>query len=268
MPRNDDDLTINRDSRNDPIPRIEEYDEAISPGRLGIESSRQRVDETSTSFAIALGADAPPLELIRVNAGSFLFGSNREDPERLASETIQQRVAISKPYYLGKHEVTHEQFKALTGENPSRFDGQGTPINNITYDQINQFITKLDQKLVEAGYINLKARLPSQEEWEYAARCGEPGAHAGISGDDLSEYAWFDAGSGRPLPVGSLKPNLWGFHDMYGNMEEVTIDGHMRGGSFKSTHENQLRSASVRYLNTTFVRDLRIGFRVLIEETD
>jgi formylglycine-generating enzyme required for sulfatase activity len=139
------------------------------------------------------------------------------------SERYERVVTISKPFYLGKYEVTQEQWVAVMGEgsNPAEFKGRSNPVERVSWDDAQVFIQKLNQK--EGGN---KYRLPTEAEWEHAARAGTTTEY--FFGDDpaaLGQYAWFDKNSqGTTHPVGEKKPNPWGLYDIYGNVWEWMAD--------------------------------------------
>lgn len=132
------------------------------------------------------------------------------------------RVTIDRPFYIGKYEVTQAQWRRVMGNNPSTFQGakvdgpsDNMPVENITWDDAQAFIQRLNAMEKTTRY-----RLPTEFEWEYAARAG---AEGDIAWSDIREQAW--AGSNRSTrPVGSMKPNAWGLHDMLGNVWEWVQD--------------------------------------------
>jgi len=155
------------------------------------------------------------LEMIRIEAGTFVMGSNVYDEEK-----PPHRVRISRPFYIGKYPVTQGQWQAVMGSNPSYFKGDNLPVEQVSWHDAVEFCQKLSD---ETGR---KYRLPTEAEWEYAARAGSKGKYS--FGDDqnrLGEYAWFDGNSGKKThPVGQKKPNDWGLYDMHGNVWEWVQD--------------------------------------------
>ncbi len=125
---------------------------------------------------------------------------------------------IIKAFYIGRYEVTQKQWQAVMGNNPSYFKkcGDNCPMENVTRNEAQEFIRKMNQR-GEGTY-----RLPTEAEWEYAARAGSDTNYC--FGDDISQlyqYAWYDANSEKSThPVGQLKPNYWGLYDMHGNVWE------------------------------------------------
>jgi formylglycine-generating enzyme required for sulfatase activity len=139
-----------------------------------------------------------------------------------SDETHVHEVHISKAFYLGKHEVTQGQWQAVMGTNPSNLKGDATlPVENVSWENVQAFIHQLNAK--EGG---TKYRLPTEAEWEYAARAGTTTAYS--FGDDqrqLGEYGWYSENSGSNTHlVGQKKPNAWGLYDMHGNIWEWVQD--------------------------------------------
>jgi formylglycine-generating enzyme required for sulfatase activity len=169
--------------------------------------------------------DLPPtfrnrigMEFVLIRAGEFYMGS--EDGED--NEKPVHLVRITRPFYLGKYQVTQIQWEAVMGSNPSHFTGDpNRPVENVSWNDTQEFLQRLGEK--EKGYLY---RLPTEAEWEYAARAGKWTEYC--FGDDpqlLRKYAWYDENSGGTThPVGQLKPNVWGLYDMHGNVWEWVQD--------------------------------------------
>ena len=133
-------------------------------------------------------------------------------------------VRISTPFYLGQYEVTQGQWQAIMGDNPSRFRGDvKLPVESVSWEDVQEFIRRLNTREGGSRY-----RLPTEAEWEYAARAGTTTAYS--FGDDpgrLGDYAWFADNAGdRTHPVGQKNPNPWGLYDMHGNVWEWVQDWH------------------------------------------
>ena len=164
-------------------------------------------------------ANSINIEFILIQAGSFMMGSPPNSEER--NETPLHKVTISKPFYLGKYQVTQEQWEAVMGNNPSRFKGPKHPVDSVSWNDTQEFIKRLNAKERHNRY-----RLPTEAEWEYAARAGTTTAY--FFGDDssaLSGYAWyFGSSDSASHPVGQKPPNAWGLHDVHGNVFELTHD--------------------------------------------
>jgi formylglycine-generating enzyme required for sulfatase activity len=155
------------------------------------------------------------MELVLIRPGSFIMGDDQGgDDERPA-----HKVTITKPFYLGKYEVTQRQWKSLMGNNPSAFPGPKNPLENVSPADCQTFIKKLNEKFGDRG---AKFSLPTEAQWEYACRAGSTGKYCfGNDERRLGEYAWFAGNSqGETHPVGEKKPNAWGLYDMHGNVAE------------------------------------------------
>jgi len=130
--------------------------------------------------------------------------------------------------------VTQAQWQAVMGDNPSRFKGDTLPVEQVSWKDVQKFTQFLNAREGDTKY-----RLPTEAEWEYAARAGTTTAYS--FGDDprqLGEYAWFGENSGTTThPVGQKKPNPWGLYDMHGNVLEWVQDWYSKNAykSFMST---------------------------------
>ena len=165
------------------------------------------------------------MEVIWCPPGDFVMGSPRTEEGRYDDEN-QVNVKISKGFWMGKYEVTQEQWKALMLSNPSMYSGDNLPVESINWDNVQEFLKKLNEK-IETGS-GVKVVLPTEAQWEYACRAGEKGPY---SGGTSNEVAWhrYNSGSithriGTTHPVGTKKPNAWGLYDMHGNVSELCSD--------------------------------------------
>jgi len=153
------------------------------------------------------------MEFVRVRPGSFTMGDKNGE----ANEKPVHEVTITRAFCLGKYEVTQEQWQAVMGSNPSRSKGAKNPVENVSWDECQSFLRKLNER--QPGK---RLRLPTEAEWEYACRAGS--ATRFSFGDDqasLGQHAWFLDNSGRTThPVGEKKPNPWGLCDVHGNVSE------------------------------------------------
>lgn len=173
-----------------------------------------------------------------IPAGSFLMGSPEEEPGRTADEGPRHHVTLTRPFYLGVTEVTQGQWRAVMDDNPSFFRGHDLPVENVSWDECQEFIRRLNEREKTNRY-----RLPSEAEWEYACRAGSdrrfsfgedvgPAVNRdklryyfGDEGDELGAYAWYGNVSGNVThPVALKKPNAWGLYDMHGNVAEWCKD--------------------------------------------
>jgi formylglycine-generating enzyme required for sulfatase activity len=161
-------------------------------------------------------------EMVVIPAGSFDMGSNKD-----ASEQPVHRVTIARAFAIGRTEVTQGQWKAVMGNNPSKFDacGDNCPVEQVSWDDAQAFIEKLNAKT------GRQYRLPTEAEWEYACRAGARQEYCG--GDKPDSIAWHGA-LATPVgnsdkttnPVATRAANAWGLYDMSGNVWEWVEDSY------------------------------------------
>ena len=178
--------------------------------------------------------DGVKMEFVLIGAGQFMMGS-RESAEELAkrmkdgkadlfkNERPAHKVTITKPFFLGKYEVTQGQWQAVMANDLSWFAGPKNPVEEVSWTDCQKYMAKLNEKLRAAG---AKFSLPTEAQWEYACRAGTT-TQFDFSDDPakLDEYAWRRDNAKRTThPVGQKKPNAWGLYDMYGNVWEWTAD--------------------------------------------
>lgn len=159
------------------------------------------------------------LDLIAIQPGTFQMGNK----EREQTENPVTRVTISKPFWLGRTEVTQAQWEAVMGKNPSGFKGANLPVETISWTDAMLFCERLTNRERDAGRLptGFHYALPTEAQWEYACRAGTTGQFAG----DVEAMAWHYANSGgRTHDVALKLPNAWGFYDMVGNVSEWCSD--------------------------------------------
>jgi formylglycine-generating enzyme required for sulfatase activity/tRNA A-37 threonylcarbamoyl transferase component Bud32 len=156
------------------------------------------------------------LDMVLIPAGKFMMGSPESEPGRQQNET-QHEVTLTKPYYLGKYEVTQEQWQSVMGNNPSISTKRAKlPVTDVSWLDCQEFIKNLNSK-TNGGY-----RLPTEAEWEYACRAGTTTAY---SMEVIYKFANYNGGpAGSTDEVGSYKPNAFGLYDMHGNVREWCED--------------------------------------------
>jgi formylglycine-generating enzyme required for sulfatase activity len=173
-------------------------------------------------------------DFVRIQPGEFMMGCSPGDNECLPEERPSHKVRITKGFEIGRYEVTQRQWEALMGSNPSQFKGEDLPVENVnTWAMVEQYLAKLNA--LDDGYVY---RIPTEAEWEYAARAGSTGP----SFAPLDSVAWHGANAITPAmmsqllsspapgpivrthPGGQLLANAWGLYDMQGNVWEWTTD--------------------------------------------
>jgi formylglycine-generating enzyme required for sulfatase activity len=169
----------------------------------------------STAQNPASTKNAVGMEFVKIAPGEFMMGCSTGDSECQADEKPEHRVQITKAFEIGKYEVTQAQWQAVMGSNPSTIKGDDHPVETISKEEAQDFLAKLTAR--NDGY---RYRLPTEAEWEYAARAGGPAAPA-----SLDDVAWYAANSDdQTHPVGQKKPNAWGLYDTLGNVREWVSD--------------------------------------------
>lgn len=223
------------------------------------------------------------LDLVLISPGSFTMGSPSPDQDRVPDEGPLRQVQITKAFYLGKYEVTQDQYKGVMGRNPSNLLAGSQPVEMVSWEDAAAFCKKLGAELTRS------IRLPTEAEWEYACRAGTQTRF--YWGEDphhsrIGDYAWHGKNSGgRPRVVGLKKPSGWGLYDMAGNVWEWCSDWYaetyaglsgtdpqgpllgktrvLRGGGFLCVAQD-CRSAS-RSDGSPLGRNDCIGFRIVLD---
>jgi formylglycine-generating enzyme required for sulfatase activity len=211
------------------------------------------------------------IALIHLCGGTFVMGSTQNDPTADADEKPAHSVTLSD-FWIGKTEITNGQYGFLL---QTYHEGEANlPVVDATWEN------------ADAACRRLGGRLPTEAEWEYAARAGSTTTWSfGADEKRLGDYAWFkDNAGGRPHPVGTKKANAWGLHDLYGNAWEWVADGYglypagaqtdpapkgenhvLRGGCFTSRPEH-MRTTN-RQWHAPGEKSPYFGFRCVLERT-
>jgi len=229
---------------------------------LGLPQVIQAQDAINRSFATLELRPNDDLNMVVIPAGRFTMGSEKNKDE------MPPHSVYVRSFLMGKTEVTQKQWQEVMGRNPSRFAacGPDCPVEMVSWEDVQQFIAKLNQKTGQ------KYRLPSEAEWEYAARAGSTAEWSyGNDGSKLGDDAWFGQNSGgKTHRVGQKLPNSFGLFDIHGNVAEWTQDcwhkdylGAPKDGSVWDTGcDSDLRVLRGGSWFTNYPVYLRSGYRV------
>jgi formylglycine-generating enzyme required for sulfatase activity len=181
-----------------------------------------------------------PTNMAFIPAGTFTMGSSTNEPSRNANEGPQTHVTLSRGFWIGRYEVTQREYLDVTGTNPSVFPGDlSRPVSSVSWPDATNYCWLLTQRELAAGRIPAGSyyRLPTEAEWEYAARAGASTRFSYGEDSDytsLTNYAWHFLNAGLTVhPVGQKRPSPWGLYDMHGNVWEWCQDwlGDLPGGT-------------------------------------
>ncbi len=212
------------------------------------------------------------IDMVRVEAGTFTMGATPEMENPWDGEKPTHQVTLTNDYYIGKYEVTQALWKAVMGNNPSNFKGDNLPVEMVSWDECQEFISKLN------SITGKTFRLPTEAEWEYAARGGKKSRGYQYSGsNNLADVAWYEDNSGsKTHAVGSKQANELGIYDMSGNVWEWCQDWK---GSYSSSSQvnptgansgsNRVYrgggwSGNARYCRSSCRFSVTPGFRIFI----
>jgi formylglycine-generating enzyme required for sulfatase activity len=216
----------------------------LPEGEHVFRAEKDGFDPVERSVFVAVGTEqtislnlAPELDMVAIEGGCFMMGSPDDEPERDKDEGPRHEVCV-KPFELGRYEVTFAAWDACVADGGCEAipDDEGwgrdrRPVINVSWQQANEYVRWLNNNGGKRGY-----RLPSEAEWEYAARAGTTTPFATgdcISTDQANFDGTFEYGDcpdptnldlHRTQPVGSYAPNPWGLYDMHGNINEFVAD--------------------------------------------
>ena len=225
--------------------------------------------------------DGINIDMVRVEARTFTMGATPEMENPFDWEKPTHQVTLTNDYYIGKYEVTQALWQAVMGNNPSKFNGDNLPVENVSWNDCQEFISKLNR------ITGKTFRLPTEAEWEYAARGGKKSKGYQFSGsNNISDVAWYKDNSGsKTHAVGSKQANELGIYDMSGNVFEWCQDWFGSYSSSSQVNPISANSGSLRVIrggswnfNASFCRssyryghspDLRyddLGLRLVLSE--
>jgi formylglycine-generating enzyme required for sulfatase activity len=188
---------------------------------------------SSTSSTVSLSAELNKLinNMVYVSGGTFIMGGDES-----SDQTPTHSVTLSS-YYICKYEVTQALWRAVMGSNPSKFKGDNLPVEQVSWNDCQTFINRLN------SYTGRNFRLPTEAEWEFAARGGNYSRHYKYSGSNyIGDVAWYTDNSGnRTHPVGTKQANELGLYDMSGNVWEWCSDWY---GSYSSYSQSNPTGAT------------------------
>ena len=179
--------------------------------------------------------------MVKVSGGTFTMGATSEMENPYTDEKPTHQVTLSS-YYIGETEVTQALWKAVMGSNPSHFKGDNLPVEEVSWNDCQTFISKLN------SLTGKRFRLPTEAEWEFAARGGNQSRHTQYSGSSrIDDVAWYDGNSGyNTHPVKTKQPNELGIYDMTGNVWEWCQDWKGSYSSYAQTNPTGASSGSYR----------------------
>ena len=200
-----------------------------SSNTLGYSSASSSMSSGSNTISIPV-KNGISIEMVKVEAGTFMMGATSEMKGPYDNEKPLHQVTLTNDYYMGMYEVPQALWEAVMGSNPSEYKGDNLPVEMVSWNDCQEFISKLN------SLTGRKFRLPTEAEWEYAAHGGKKSRGYQYSGNsNISDVAWYDGNSGsKPHPVGTKQANELGIYDMSGNVYEWCSDWY---GSYSSSSQ-------------------------------
>ncbi|GEM_PF-2666698 len=214
--------------KSDKPGEISEPQSGTKPGMKDQTGSKESSSRLGDHIFNALG-----MKFVYIPPGTFMMGSPESELRGRASFRLvygQHRVTLTQGFYMQTTEVTQKQWRDVMGNNPSFFKecGDDCPVEQVSWNDVQRFIEKLnlDSARLPVGERSRTYRLPTEAEWEYAARAGSETYYCfGDDAAELGEYAWYIENSGgKTHPVAQKQPNKWGLYDMHGNIWEWCQD--------------------------------------------
>ena len=224
-------------------------------------SEEPRVSSSYTDDGIMFSIGNVRFEMVRVEGGTFTMGATAEQGSDADDDEKPTHQVTLSSYSIGKTEVTQALWQAVMGSNPSNFKGSNLPVEEVSWEDCQTFIRKLN------ALTGKNFRLPTEAEWEFAARGGNNSRGYKYSGSNtLSNVAWYDDNSSdKTHPVATKAPNELGIYDMSGNVWEWCSDWYDDYSSFSQYNPTGPNSGSDRVLRGgswyNFTRSCRVSNR-------
>ena len=252
---------------------------AQEPQRPVQQQPEPEPEPTSAPEPVRPHNNLPDIAMVYVSGGTFTMGATSEQGSDAWDDEKPAHSVTLSGYYIGKYEVTQKLWKAVMGSNPSNFKGDNLPVERVSWNDVQEFLRKLNA-MTGKNY-----RLPTEAEWEFAARGGNSSRGYKYSGgNSIGNVAWFGVNSGsRTHAVGTKSPNELGIYDMSGNVYEWCQDWY---GSYSSSSQRNPQGpnsgsfrvyrggswnysagrcrVSFRLYNTPGGRDSYLGFRLAL----
>ena len=206
--------------------RTSELAVTLAIGACTLAISAWALEPAQEGSAVAYSTNDLGMQFVSVPAGQFPMGCSEgvKPVECSADEKPRHTIQITKAFEIGKTEVTQKQWQAVMGSDPSRYKGDSLPVEQVSFQDVQAFLSKLNAR--NDGFLY---RLPTEAEWEYAARASAADQFAGASvANSLGrrsppdDWAWYNVE--KTQPVANKKPNAWGLYDMRGNVAEWVQD--------------------------------------------
>ena len=228
-----------------------------SSNTLGYSSASSSMSSGSNTISIPV-KNGISIDMVKVEAGTFMMGATSEMKDPYDNEKPVHQVTLTNDYYMGMYEVPQALWEAVMGSNPSEYKGDNLPVEMVSWNDCQEFISKLN------SLTGRKFRLPTEAEWEYAARGGKKSRGYQYSGNsNISDVAWYDGNSGsKPHPVGTKQANELGIYDMSGNVYEWCSDWYGSYSSSSQTNPTGADSGSGRVVRGGSWYDFAWGCRL------